>query len=256
MDDNKLLTLPNSERIRLTTYCKLIIEVFDLQYASPATISRCGMTYMDPKNLGFRPYYVRWVKQRCDARGRGTEAGFLRALYEAYVPKLVAYVLEGDTGKRDKDTGLTPADAIEEPLALALPTASHLNMVKQLCALLENPRDVEPYLPSLLEPLALDPVRMLTLALAPASVLRLPPVRALLVRVLTLLAPVPTVALVPYPCLRPSPLPCRICSARPPAHAAAQPRGRRVAPLCSPRRGAPRPPSSGPRWQSRRESGR
>jgi dynein heavy chain, axonemal len=40
MDDNKLLTLPNGERIRLQNHCKLLFEVFDLQFASPATISR------------------------------------------------------------------------------------------------------------------------------------------------------------------------------------------------------------------------
>ena len=37
MDDNKLLTLPNSERIRLTPHCAMLFEVGDLQYASPAT---------------------------------------------------------------------------------------------------------------------------------------------------------------------------------------------------------------------------
>lgn len=31
MDDNKLLTLPNGERIRLQNHCKLLFEVFDLQ---------------------------------------------------------------------------------------------------------------------------------------------------------------------------------------------------------------------------------
>jgi dynein heavy chain len=41
MDDNKLLTLPNGERIRLQPHVKLLFEVADLQYASPATISRC-----------------------------------------------------------------------------------------------------------------------------------------------------------------------------------------------------------------------
>ena len=40
MDDNRLLTLPNGERIRLQNHSKLLFEVFDLQYASPATISR------------------------------------------------------------------------------------------------------------------------------------------------------------------------------------------------------------------------
>ena len=31
MDDNKLLTLPNGERIRLQNHCRLLFEVYDLQ---------------------------------------------------------------------------------------------------------------------------------------------------------------------------------------------------------------------------------
>jgi len=42
MDDNKLLTLANGERIRLQAHCALLFEVGDLQYASPATVSRAG----------------------------------------------------------------------------------------------------------------------------------------------------------------------------------------------------------------------
>lgn len=128
MDDNRLLTLPNGERIRLQSHCKLLIEVFDLQYASPATVSRCGMAYVDPKNLGFRPFYVRWVKQRCNAKGRTTEAAHLMDLYEKYVPKLVAYVLEGDLGTGDGEA--------EEPLNLAMPL-TNLGLVRQLCTLLD-----------------------------------------------------------------------------------------------------------------------
>ena len=55
MDDNKLLTLPNGERIRLRDHCKLLFEVANLAHASPATVSRCGMVYVDPKTLGFQP---------------------------------------------------------------------------------------------------------------------------------------------------------------------------------------------------------
>lgn len=62
MDDNKLLTLPNGERIRLEDHVKLMFEVADLQYASPATVSRCGMVFVDAKNLGYAPYYWRWVQ--------------------------------------------------------------------------------------------------------------------------------------------------------------------------------------------------
>jgi dynein heavy chain len=64
MDDNRLLTLPNGERIRLQKNVCLLFEVGDLQYASPATVSRCGMVYLDPKNLGYKPFYQKWVSSR------------------------------------------------------------------------------------------------------------------------------------------------------------------------------------------------
>jgi dynein heavy chain len=64
MDDNKLLTLPNGERIRVQNHCKLLFEVFDLQYASPATVSRCGMVFVDSKNLGYDPFIWKWCNSR------------------------------------------------------------------------------------------------------------------------------------------------------------------------------------------------
>lgn len=64
MDDNKLLTLPNGERMRLQSHVKLLFEVAELQYASPATISRCGMVYVDARNLGHRPFLDTWLSKR------------------------------------------------------------------------------------------------------------------------------------------------------------------------------------------------
>ena len=60
MDDNRLLTLIN-DRIRLEKFCSLLFEVHDLQYASPATISRCGMVYVDPKQLGYVGFFEKWM---------------------------------------------------------------------------------------------------------------------------------------------------------------------------------------------------
>ena len=70
MDDNKLLTLINGDRIRLEKYCKLLFEVYDLQFASPATISRCGMVYVDPKNLKYQPYFDRWIKKYIEKKDK------------------------------------------------------------------------------------------------------------------------------------------------------------------------------------------
>ena len=42
LDDNKMLCLANSERIKLTSNIRMVFEVQDLAQASPATVSRCG----------------------------------------------------------------------------------------------------------------------------------------------------------------------------------------------------------------------
>lgn len=46
MDDNKLLTLANNERIPLKPHMRLIFEIRDLKFASPATVSRAGILYI------------------------------------------------------------------------------------------------------------------------------------------------------------------------------------------------------------------
>lgn len=41
----------------------MIFEVDDLSHASPATISRCGIIYIDPAELGWLPYVQSWINQ-------------------------------------------------------------------------------------------------------------------------------------------------------------------------------------------------
>jgi dynein heavy chain len=59
-DDNKTLCLSNGQRIKIQQNFKIIFEVSDLDQASPATVSRCGMIYVDSNQLGWKPIVNQW----------------------------------------------------------------------------------------------------------------------------------------------------------------------------------------------------
>ena len=64
LDDNKILTLLNGDRISLPEEVKLIFVVTNLANGSPATVSRCGMVYYDTKELGWKPYIESWINKK------------------------------------------------------------------------------------------------------------------------------------------------------------------------------------------------
>jgi len=41
----------------------MMFEVQDLAVASPATVSRCGMVYLEPRNIGLQPFINCWLKR-------------------------------------------------------------------------------------------------------------------------------------------------------------------------------------------------
>jgi dynein heavy chain len=63
MDDNKVLTLVSNERIPLTPSMRLIIEVSNLRNATPATVSRGGVSFVNDADIGWTPYYESWKAQ-------------------------------------------------------------------------------------------------------------------------------------------------------------------------------------------------
>jgi len=75
------------------------MQVGDLQYASPATVSRCGMVYVDPKNLGYLPYWERWVNSLPSEADRRE---FSR-LFDKYVKACISLILEGMVDGRQGD---------------------------------------------------------------------------------------------------------------------------------------------------------
>lgn len=66
LDDNKLLCLPNGERIKLPGTVSMMFEVNDLAVASPATVSRCGMVFLEPIHLGWMPIVRTWAETKIE----------------------------------------------------------------------------------------------------------------------------------------------------------------------------------------------
>jgi dynein heavy chain len=65
MDDNKLLTLASNERITLKPHMRLIFEIRDLRFATPATVSRAGILFIsDTMGSQWRSYVKSWIARK------------------------------------------------------------------------------------------------------------------------------------------------------------------------------------------------
>ncbi|XP_076676367.1 dynein heavy chain at 16F [Andrena cerasifolii] len=84
LDDNKMLCLANSERIKFTPYMRMLFEVMDLAQASPATVSRCGMVYVDPAELKWMPYVSTWVTTLPEATVKDEHRDLIIELFQTY----------------------------------------------------------------------------------------------------------------------------------------------------------------------------
>eukprot|EP01135_Chromosphaera_perkinsii_P002940 Nk52_evm51s230 gene=Nk52_evmTU51s230 len=82
MDDNKILTLASNERIPVTPPMRLIFEIGHLRCATPATVSRAGILFVNPSDLGWNPYVTSWIERIEE----NSQKANLTVLFEKYVP--------------------------------------------------------------------------------------------------------------------------------------------------------------------------
>uniref|UniRef100_A0A803SVB7 Dynein axonemal heavy chain 17 n=1 Tax=Anolis carolinensis TaxID=28377 RepID=A0A803SVB7_ANOCA len=82
MDDNKVLTLASNERIPLNPTMRLLFEISHLRTATPATVSRAGILYINPADLGWNPPVSSWI----DGREIQSERANMTILFDKYLP--------------------------------------------------------------------------------------------------------------------------------------------------------------------------
>ncbi|NXM68229.1 DYH17 protein, partial [Serilophus lunatus] len=91
MDDNKVLTLASNERIPLTPTMRLIFEISHLHTATPATVSRAGILYINPTDLGWNPIVTSWLETRTVK----SEKSVLTLLFDKYLPTCLEKIKSG-----------------------------------------------------------------------------------------------------------------------------------------------------------------
>ncbi|XP_053239011.1 dynein axonemal heavy chain 14 isoform X1 [Podarcis raffonei] len=93
LDDSRVLCLPNSERIYLSPAIRMIFEVDSLSQASPATVSRCAMVYVDPVDLGWEPYVSTWLEGLSELLAQN-DIEYLSSLFHSSVKKGMNFLNE------------------------------------------------------------------------------------------------------------------------------------------------------------------
>ncbi|PFH37249.1 dynein, axonemal, heavy chain 2 family protein [Besnoitia besnoiti] len=97
LDDNKTLTLINGDCIAMPPQVSLLFEVENLSAASPATVSRVGMVYMDPGDLDWNPHVQSWLAKHYQTPELRS---FVADLFSKYLEKVLKV--------RRECTGLVP----------------------------------------------------------------------------------------------------------------------------------------------------
>ncbi len=94
LDDNKLLTLSNNERIKIPHWVHIIFEIDDLSKSCPSIISRCGMVYINHRDLKWNNVVSTWLNSFNEQSLNADVKDFLKLLFDKYFEQLLSFTLD------------------------------------------------------------------------------------------------------------------------------------------------------------------
>ena len=90
LDDNKKLCLTSGEIVKMSPYMTMMFEPQDLDEASPATVSRVGVVYMEPIRLGWEPLLTSWLDKLPESLTKHRE--YIQTIYEWLMLPAMFYI--------------------------------------------------------------------------------------------------------------------------------------------------------------------
>lgn len=96
LDDNKKLCLSSGEIVKFTPKMTMMFEVEDLLEASPATVSRCGMVYMNPDKLGWSVLVDPWIHSLPSSLRIEGRVQIYQELINYFIPNTLGYIFGYD----------------------------------------------------------------------------------------------------------------------------------------------------------------
>ncbi|KAF4028544.1 Microtubule-binding stalk of dynein motor domain-containing protein [Phytophthora infestans] len=91
LDDNKKLCLMSGEIVKMTDRMRMVFETEDLEEASPATVSRVGMVFLEAKVLGWEVLVRTWLHTRLPMAFKA-HSEYLEESFRWIVPPILYYV--------------------------------------------------------------------------------------------------------------------------------------------------------------------
>lgn len=131
MDDNKVLTLVSNDRIPLTPSMRLLFEVSNLKNATPATVSRGGVLFINETDIGWNPFVNSWL-YRTQPYMKATEDG-ISLTFPAINEVANAVFFRCFQTYID-----TPSDMMDQTKITYLAPPSTMGFVQTICTILDG----------------------------------------------------------------------------------------------------------------------